>query len=147
MVFTVTSSIIAKSSELLCKGGWRWPRNKSLLKWRDVFRFENTALWISELAPCVAPRFKAVKVIWLKKISIPMNLSSLSFSSTLGDVFMHMYFTSWARSKSFHRKVIQMFSLITGRHIGGPHGFSIQNSIKLRETLWQITQKRCTTQT
>ena len=37
-----------------------------------------------------------------------------------------------------------MFLLIIGRHIGGPHGITIQISIKLREMLEQITQKRCT---
>ena len=40
-----------------------------------------------------------------------------------------MYFISWEKSKSFHRKVN-----------------SIQISIKLRQTLRQITQKQCTAQ-
>ena len=39
------------------------------------------------------------------------------------------------------------FSLISGRHIGGPHGVSIQTSEKLREALRQIIQKRCTAKT
>ena len=43
-----------------------------------------------------------------------------------------------------------MFSLITGRHIGEPHGISIQiyfYIFKLHEMLPQITQKWCTAQT
>ena len=32
-----------------------------------------------------------------------MNLSSLSVSSTLEDVFIHIYFISWAKRKRFHR--------------------------------------------
>ena len=38
-------------------------------------------------------------------MSMPMNLSSLSVSSTLGDVFIHVCFISWAKSERFHRKV------------------------------------------
>ena len=34
----------------------------SSLEFHDVFRFENTAFWISEMSPCVTPWYK---VIWL----------------------------------------------------------------------------------
>ena len=45
------------------------------------------------------------KAVWLKKMSTPMNPCSLSLSSTLGEVCLHMYFILWAKSKRFHRKV------------------------------------------
>ena len=51
-------------------------------------RFEKTAFWISKLSPCVTPWYKA---IWLKKMSTPMKLRSLSVSSTLGDMFIQMH--------------------------------------------------------
>ena len=60
-----------------------------------------------------------------------MNLSSLSVSSTLGDVFIHMYFISWAKSNSRCSCGFLAAMLWT-------------NSIKLRKTLRQITQNRCT---
>ena len=62
---------------------------------------------------------------------------------------MRMYTTSRAKRKRFHRKSeFQMFLLISGRHIEvHQYSVSIQSSIKLRKTLGQISQKRCTTQT
>ena len=83
----------------------------------------------------------------LEKMYIPMNLSSLSLSSTLGDVFIHAFYLLRKKYVLSLQSELQMRSLITGCHIGGPHGVSIQNSIKLRETLREITQKRWTAQT
>ena len=51
---------------------------------------------------------------------------------------MRTYTSSRAKRKRFYRKSgFHVFLLISGRH-----GESIQSSIKLRETLRQITQKR-----
>ena len=56
-----------------------------------------------ELSRCVTPYYKP---IWLiKKWNIPVNLCCLSLTFTLGEVFIHMYFISWEKSKRFHRKV------------------------------------------
>ena len=69
-------------------------------------------------------------------------------SSTLEDVVLHMYFILRAKSKRFHRKVnSRCFRWSLAVILVDPHGVSIQISIKLRETLGQITQKLCTAQT
>ena len=58
-----------------------------------------------------------------------------------------MYFISWVKSKRFHCKVNSLDLFGTDRHIGEPHGFSIQISKKLRETFRQITSELCIAQT
>jgi len=52
---------------------------------------------------------------------------------------MAMLISSQARQKYFyHKPEIQMFVLISSRHIGVPCWYTstIQSSIKLRETFW-----------
>ena len=114
----------------------------SSFQFRDVFRFEITAFWISKLSTCVTAWYKA---IWLKT-KWSMNRSSLRLSSTLGDVFIHMYFISYAKSNRFHRKVNSRGFRWLSTAILVDH-MAIQNSIKLGETLRQKTQKRCSAQT
>ena len=66
---------------------------------------------------------------------------------------MCMYSSSRVKINRSHSKTeFQMFSLISGRHVGVPqtghqHGVSIQSSINLRGTFRQITEERFTTQT
>ena len=66
---------------------------------------------------------------------------------------MHTYTTSQAKRKHFYRKSgFQMFfvdfrSPCWCTKVVHQHGDSIQSSIKLRETFWQITQKQCAAQT
>ena len=45
-----------------------------------------------------------------KTKSIPMNFSVLRLSSTLGDVLIHMYFSTWANRERFLCSEFQMFS-------------------------------------
>ena len=56
------------------------------------------------------------------------------------------------RNRSHSKSELQMFSLISGRHVGVPlkghqHGASILSSINLRGMFRQITQEGCTAQT
>ena len=66
---------------------------------------------------------------------------------------MCMHTSSRGRSNRSHGKSeFQMFSLISGRHVGVPqcghqHGVSILCSINLRGTFRLITKERCTAQT
>ena len=86
------------------------------------------------------------KLFCWQKMSIPMNLSSLSLSSTLGHVFIHVNFISWVKSKRFHRKVnSRCFCCLQGA-ILEDHRVS-QDPIKVSEKRRQITQTRCTAQT
>ena len=71
----------------------------------------------------------------------------------LREVIMCMYTSSRGKSNRSHSKTeFQMFSLISGRHVGVPqtghqHGVSILSSINLRGTFRQITEERFTAQT
>ena len=53
-------------------------------------------------------------------------------------------------NRSHSKSEFQMFSLISGRHVGAPQrgtNVSILSSINLRGMFWQITKERCTAQT
>ena len=55
-------------------------------------------------------------------------------------------------NRAHSKSEFQMFSLISGRHVGVPqcghqHGVSVLSSINLRRTFRQITKERCTAQT
>ena len=66
---------------------------------------------------------------------------------------MCMYTSSRGKNnRSDSKSEFQMFSLISGRHVGVPHeghqhGVSILSSINLRRTVRQITEERFTAQT
>ena len=66
---------------------------------------------------------------------------------------MCMHTSSRGKNNRSHSKSdFQMFSLISGRHVGAPqrghqHGVSILSSINLRGTFRPITKERCTAQT
>ena len=66
---------------------------------------------------------------------------------------MSMYTSSRGKSNRSHSKTeFQMFSLISGRHVGAhqsgqQHGFSILSSVNLRVTFRQITEERFTAET
>ena len=66
---------------------------------------------------------------------------------------MCLHASSQGKSNRSHSKSeFQMFSLISGHHVGAPkrghqHGVSILSSINLHQTFWQITKERCTAQT
>ena len=66
---------------------------------------------------------------------------------------MCMYSSSRVKSNHSHSKTeFQMFSLISGLHVGVPqrghqHGVSVLSSINLRGTFRQITEERFTAQT
>ena len=66
---------------------------------------------------------------------------------------MCMQTSSREKSNCSHRKSeFQMFSLVSGRHVGAPqcehqHGVSILSSINLRGTFRQITKEWYTAQT
>ena len=85
------------------------------------------------LSPCMTPWHKA---IWLEKNVYPFESQQFEpFNYIRRCVHAHVFYLmseQWALSLQW----LQMFSLITGRHIGGPHGVSIQVAWRLR----QITQ-------
>ena len=66
---------------------------------------------------------------------------------------MCMHTSSREKSnRSDSKSEFQMFSLISGRHVGVPqcghqHGVPILSSINLCRTFRQITKERCTAQT
>ena len=66
---------------------------------------------------------------------------------------MRTYASSRVKRKSFYRKSeLQMFSLISGGHIGGQflsikYGVSIQSCKKVREMFRQVTRKLWATET
>ena len=66
---------------------------------------------------------------------------------------MYVHTRSRGKSNRSHSKSeFQMFSLISGRHVGVPqyghqNGVSILSSINLRRTFRQITKEQCTAQT
>ena len=91
--------------------------------------------------PRVTPQYNAI-CFWLKNVVY-------FYESRQFEPFKHIrrclhthifYFMS--EKEAFSSQSELQFSLITGGHIIGLHGVSIQNSRKLRETLRQITQKR-----
>ena len=77
-----------------------------------------------------------------------MIFASLTIPSIRKYVCAHVY-CSRAKRKRFHRKSgFQMFSVsFPVAILVHQHGDSIQSSVKLRETIRQITQKRCAAQT
>ena len=61
---------------------------------------------------------------------------------------MRTYASFRVKRKSFYRKSeLQIFLLISGGHIGGQYGVSIQSSAKMREMFGQITHKLWDTKT
>ena len=65
---------------------------------------------------------------------------------------MHVFKLTGKSNRSHSKTEFQMFSLISGRHVGVPqterqHGVSILSSINLRGMFRQITEERFTAQT
>ena len=118
---TVTSSNskikIARSSEFVFNGAWRWSRNKSLVSKILHFIFSNCRLaWDHD-----------TKLFGWEKMSFPTKISgSIEPFKYIRRCVHTRVFYLFKRIKRFHRK---------------------ENSMKLRQTLRQITQKRCTAQT
>ena len=102
--FQVTHQILRSTSQgplNLSIWGWRRPSNKSFFN--HVVAWYLSCRKYSILNLRIVALLDTISQTLKNKIYIPMNLSSLSLSFTLGDVFIHMNFISWAESKRFYR--------------------------------------------
>ena len=119
----------------------------------SVLCLQNTASWILEISAERDLKTAPWQSCLVWKNGLFLRFLRVWTFETLGKVFMCIHTSSRGKSnRSDSKSEFQMFSLISGRHVGAhqsghQHGVSILSSINLRETFRQITKERCSAQT